>query len=73
MIAWDVLTANSSLADGSAWDHLNAQEGGGEIVINVANGIITELSKVAALVELKTIASSVAISVISTRVAIDDV
>lgn len=72
MSAWDLITANSSLPDGSAWEHLNAQEGG-EIVINVANGITAELSKVAALVELKAIESSVTISVISSRVAIDDV
>ncbi len=29
MDAWDILTGNSSLITGDAWEHLNAQEGGG--------------------------------------------
>ncbi len=29
--AWDLITTNSSLQTGDAWEHLNAQEGGGTI------------------------------------------
>jgi len=29
MTTWDVLIGNSSLPSGTAWDHLNAQTGGG--------------------------------------------
>lgn len=32
MRAWDKLTSGSTLPDGTAWDHLNAQGGGGGIV-----------------------------------------
>ena len=30
--SWDLITANSSLETGDAWEHLNAQQGGGGIV-----------------------------------------
>lgn len=73
MIAWDVLTANSSLSDGDAWEHLNAQEGGGEIVVNVANGIRSAMNKIEVYASLETLAASVEISVITGTVTIEDV
>ena len=32
--AWGLLTQNSALSDGDAWQHLNAQEGGGDVVVS---------------------------------------
>lgn len=29
MTAWEILTAGSTLPNGTAWDHLNSQGGGG--------------------------------------------
>ncbi len=33
MDAWETLIGNSSLSTGDAWEHLNAQESGGEILV----------------------------------------
>ena len=33
MTAWEMLTGNSTLSSGTAWDHLNNQTGG-EVIIN---------------------------------------
>lgn len=33
MTAWEILTGNSTLLSGTAWDHLNNQ-GGGDVIIN---------------------------------------
>ena len=32
MTAWEKLIAGSTLPSGSAWDHLNAQSGGGSVI-----------------------------------------
>jgi len=38
--AWDILYDNSSLDNGDAWEHLNAQEGGsGEVFYGIENGV----------------------------------
>lgn len=34
MDAWEILVDNSTLVTGDAWEHLNAQEGGGDVVID---------------------------------------
>lgn len=36
MTAWEILTGNSTLLSGTAWDHLNNQngDGGGDVIIN---------------------------------------
>lgn len=34
MTAWQLLTENSTLLSGTAWQHLNNQGGGGEVIIN---------------------------------------
>ena len=33
MTAWSILTASSSLPTGTAWQHLNAQQGGGPVTL----------------------------------------
>ena len=33
MTAWEILTGNSTLSSGTAWQHLNNQEAGGGTVI----------------------------------------
>ena len=33
MDVWEILVSNSSLTTGDAWEHLNAQEGGGSMTI----------------------------------------
>lgn len=40
MDAWETLLFNSSIPSGDAWDHLNAQEGGGtQTYVVLANGV----------------------------------
>jgi hypothetical protein len=44
MTAWEILTGNSTLSSGTAWEHLNNQEtGGGTVVENVILQIFEEL------------------------------
>lgn len=43
MTAWEVLTANSSLPSGTAWAHLNAQQGGGPITVQYFGELEAEL------------------------------
>lgn len=39
MTAWEVLTSNSSLPSGTAWQHLNAQQGGGPVTLVIYDQI----------------------------------
>lgn len=39
MDAWETLLVNSTLSDGDAWEHLNAQEGGGTGTVILAAGL----------------------------------
>ena len=39
MTAWQVLTNNSSLTSGTAWQHLNAQQGGGPVTLVIYDQI----------------------------------
>ena len=45
MTAWEVLTAGSTLPNGTAWDHLNAQGGGGggPVTLNIYGETVAEL------------------------------
>jgi len=43
MTAWQILTAGSSLPSGTAWQHLNAQAGGGSITLNIYGETVAEL------------------------------
>lgn len=45
MDAWETLIAGSTLASGDAWEHLNAQQGGGTATYLVlADGLGTDMS-----------------------------
>lgn len=39
MTAWEVLTNNSSLPSGTAWQHLNSQQGGGPVTLVIYDQI----------------------------------
>ena len=39
MTAWQVLTNNSSLPSATAWQHLNAQQGGGPVTLVIYDQI----------------------------------
>ena len=59
MTAWEELTKNSSLTSGTAWDHLLAQDGGGEVkalYVEVAEAYLIESANDAAI-ELNAIES----------------
>ena len=43
MTAWQILTGNSSLISGTAWQHLNAQQGGGAVTLNIYGETVAEL------------------------------
>ena len=45
MTAWEILTAGSTLPNGTAWDHLNAQGGGGggPVTLNIYGETVAEL------------------------------
>lgn len=46
MTAWEILTTGSTLPTGTAWDHLNAQGGGGTappVTINIYGETVAEL------------------------------
>lgn len=44
MTAWEILTAGSTLPNGTAWDHLNAQGGGGgAVTLNIYGETVAEL------------------------------
>jgi hypothetical protein len=44
--AWEVLKQNSTLVSGTAWEHLNNQEGGGEgIFYTLVDGLEVEMSE----------------------------
>lgn len=43
MDAWDTLTQSSTLQSGTAWEHLNAQGGGSEELIVLADGMEIEI------------------------------
>lgn len=43
MTAWSVLTGNSSLPSGTAWQHLNAQQGGGPVNLVLYGETVAEL------------------------------
>ena len=51
--AWTVLKENSSLVSGTAWEHLNNQEGGGGTVI--VEGMAIELQEALAIEVLEEI------------------
>jgi hypothetical protein len=44
--AWQALTANSTLPSGTAWEHLNAQDGGSGGVVIHADGIGVDIDMV---------------------------
>jgi hypothetical protein len=44
MTAWEALVAGSTLANGTAWDHLNAQGGGSSGDVYVVDAGSAELS-----------------------------
>ena len=39
MTAWSILTASSSIPSGTAWQHLNAQQGGGPVTLVIYDQI----------------------------------
>ena len=39
MTAWSILVANSSIPGGTAWQHLNAQQGGGPVTLVIYDEI----------------------------------
>jgi hypothetical protein len=43
MTAWEILTGNSSLPSGTAWQHLNAQQGGGPVTLVLYGETTAEL------------------------------
>jgi hypothetical protein len=43
MTAWEILTAGSTLPNGTAWDHLNAQGGSGPVTLNIYGETVAEL------------------------------
>lgn len=45
MTAWEILTAGSTLPNGTAWGHLNAQGGGGggPVTLNIYGETVAEL------------------------------
>ena len=44
MTAWEILAAGSTLPNGTAWDHLNAQGGGcGPVTLNIYGETVAEL------------------------------
>ena len=44
MTAWEILTAGSTLPSGTAWQHLNAQGGGGgPVTLNIYGETVAEL------------------------------
>lgn len=43
MTAWSILTGNSSLPSGTAWQHLNAQQGGGPVNLVLYGETVAEL------------------------------
>lgn len=59
--AWETLIANSSLVSGDAWEHLNAQEGGGT-VIQAAETITAQLSSVSASVSVNSLTVTASIN-----------
>lgn len=66
MTAWEELTKNSSLTSGTAWDHLLAQEGGGEgktLYVEIAEAYLIESANDAAI-ELNVIESSLVDSIL---------
>lgn len=62
MTAWEELTKNSSIVSGTAWDHLFAQEGGGDgktIYVEVIDTYVVESAHSAAI-EIEVAESSLA-------------
>lgn len=51
--AWERLTANSSLTEGTAFEHLNAQEGG-EATTSIADSFYLEVDVVEFSLEIDT-------------------
>ena len=47
MTAWESLVAGSTIASGTAWDHLNAQGGGSSCDVYVVDAGSAELSALA--------------------------
>lgn len=43
MTAWSILTGNSSLPSGTAWQHLNAQQGGGPVNLVLYGETVADL------------------------------
>lgn len=43
MTAWSILTASSSIPSGTAWQHLNAQQGGGPVTLVIYGETVAEL------------------------------
>ena len=44
MTAWEILTAGSTLPNGTAWEHINAQGGGGgPVTLNIYGETVAEL------------------------------
>ena len=43
MDAWETLTAGSTITSGDAWEHLQAQEGGGGTYVILADGLEVDI------------------------------
>ena len=56
MTAWEILTGNSTLQTGTAWEHLNNQAGGGTTVVQATDVITAQLATVSAGAVLSTLA-----------------
>lgn len=70
MTAWDLLTANSTLETGAAWEHLQAQGGGGGLTIILANGMSGNVSPVnlTASIVFRPLSASIDNTVISAEI-----
>ena len=68
MDAWATLTAGSTIADGDAWEHLQAQGGGGPTTIILADGLEVDVSDESIVVAIGT--GEVAVAVENNEIAV---
>lgn len=69
MTAWEILTSNSTLPSGTAWQHLNSQGGGGGSGVIVNDGIDVEVNTMNVEIELD--ASTLEIEAADAPVAVE--
>ena len=43
--AWEILTGNSTLPSGTAWEHLNNQQGGSGVGVVLLDGLEVEMEE----------------------------